>query len=659
MCLLSFNVTFLIYILVFALVLISAAAITRKWVSSSNDYILAGREVGLVVNIFGVAAIGFAGTIITLGPGLAVLNGFWGSYGFGFAFLFCGLALYGIFFAPYIRRSGAHTLPEWLEMRFDARTRLLITFASILGLLGIMANNIVSMAIVTTGFTGWSLMWTLAGIFFVFLLFTYIGGFWAVNLTDFIQMCVGLIALPILIISLISRYGGLDLISQNWPGNHGFLTHGMNDDQLPILSLQYPSMLTFIIMFGFFLVWGNNYYWLRVSSARSEKVAKRSFIYAAIILAVGPYLILSLVGVYAGSYFYESFPPYGDGDPMAAYGIVLAGLPIGIAALALLGSLAASISTSTTALMGASSTAVRDIYQKYIKPEAKPQQLVLPSKLITLVLGLIVWLLTFYPGGPLYLFAFSTAWLGPPSLLVFLGMWWKRTTKRGAFAGAVVGIVVTTIVTIIDLTIFDVSAYTHVGVIGLVFTLITTVGVSLFTKPNYYGAKDWGVEKTVKAEGANLLDDEETEVLELIYREYNTMSEITDMLGVDSSVSNKIVEKLDQEDYLRREKLAGPGFYKFSLTDKGERLAKKNIEFALDNLTSEEVTFIEYIEKGKDAFNNYVQEKSLDSLKVSAIFTKLKEQDYLIEKGLWKRKIILTEKAEIVTRELGNKEKLV
>ncbi|MEC5423369.1 hypothetical protein QGM71_07650 [Virgibacillus sp. C22-A2] len=652
----SFNMVFLAYIIVFSIILILGAFITKKWVSSSNDYLLAGREVGLVVNIFGVAAIGFAGTIITLGPGLAVLNGFWGSYGFGFAFLFCGLALYGIFFAPYIRRSGAHTLPEWLEMRFDSRTRVLITFTSIFGLLGIMANNVVSMAIVTTGFTGWSLMWTLAGIFFIFLLFTYIGGFWAVNLTDFIQMCIGLIAMPVLIISIITKHGGIGDITRNWPGANSFLTHGVNDGQLPILSFQYPSMLTFIILFGCFLVWGNNYYWLRVSSSRSEKVAKKSFVYAAILLAVGPYLILSLVGVYAGTYFYETFAPVGDGDPMAAYGVVLAGLPIGVASLALVGSLAASISTSTTALMGASSTAVRDIYQKFVKPKATSQQLVTPAKVITLILGLMVWLLTFYPGGPLYLFAFSAAWLGPPSLLVFLGMWWKGTTVKGAFVGAVVGITVTSIVTILDLMqIFTVSAYTHVGVIGLVFTLITTVAVSLLSKPNYYGAEDWKLNDGPIKGKSYSVSNEEKIVLELIYRNYSTMSEISDMLGVDSSVSNKLVEKLDQQRLLTREKLAGPGFYTFTLTDEGEEIAKKNVVFEVDELTSEELKFILKIGKGKDVFNNYIVENALDSLRVSAIFTKLQEQEYLVEKGLWRRQIFLSDKAKNIINEMNSK----
>src|SRR5699024_12855271 len=74
----------------------------------------------------------------------------------------------------------------------------------------------------------------------------------------------------------------------------------------------------------------------------------------------------------------------------------------------------------------------------------------MPSKVITLILGALVWLLTFYPGGPLYLFAFSTAWLGAPSVLVFLGMWWKGTTKTGAFYGAILGMFVTALFTILE-----------------------------------------------------------------------------------------------------------------------------------------------------------------------------------------------------------------
>ncbi|MGP4072891.1 sodium:solute symporter family protein [Piscibacillus sp. B03] len=642
----GFNSFFSIIFILFIIVLVICGWITKKWVSGSNDYFIAGREVGVLNNIFGVAAIGFAGTIITLGPGLAIQSGFWGSYGFGMAYLFGGLALYGLLFAPYIRRSGAHTLPEWLEMRFDSKTRTLITLSSIFGLLGIMANNVLSMALVTTGFTGWSLIATLSAIFLMFLIFTYVGGFWAISMTDFIQMCIGLVALPAMLIGLMTNYGGFSFISNNWPGDLSYLTSGITNGSLPVFSLQYPSLLTFIILFACFLVWGNNYYWLRVSSTRSESTAKKSFVYAAIILAVGPYLILTLSGLYAGTAFADTFAPNGDVSPMSAFGVVLKGLPIAIAAFALLGALAASISTSTTSLIGASSTATRDIYQKYYRPNATPKELTVPSKIITMVLGLLVWVLCFYPGGPLFLFAFSTAWLGPPSVLVLLGIWWKRTTMAGAFTGAVVGIGLTTLFTILELTnIFVLSQYTHIGVVGLITTLLATVIVSLLTTPNYYGQADW--QNNGNDTTNHQLDEKGLEVLTLIANGYNTMAEVSDMLGVDSAVSNKIIEKLDQNKIIYRKKYSGPGFYTFYISEAGQKLVKHDETYDIvAQLSREDVMFLKEIEKGTENFKTFIQTNEYDSLKVSVILSKLIRQGYLDESGIWRRKVKLNESGQ-------------
>lgn len=638
----SFNGVFLIFFVAFVAVLVAGGWITRKWVTGSNDYFIAGREIGLLVNIFGVAAIGFAGTIITLGPGLAIMTGFWGSFGFGLIYGIGGLALYGIFFAPYIRRSGAHTLSEWLEMRFDKRTRTLVTIATILGLLGIMANNVMSMAIVTTSFTGWSLIGTLTIIFAMFLLFTYIGGFWAVTLTDFIQMCIGLLALPVLLITLFSKFGGFDFIGSNWPGSGSYWTSGIADGQLPIFSFQYPSGLTFIILFACFLVWGNNYYWLRVSSTRSERTAKLSFVFGALLLVFVPILILALTGLYAGSAMGDQFLPYGTVDPMAAFGVVLKALPIVVAAFALLGALAASISTSTTALIGASSTAVRDLYQRYYRPNATSKELTLPSKIITLILGLIVWALCFYPGGPLYLFAFSTAWLGAPSILVFLGMWWKGTTKKGAFYGAVFGISATALFTILDLTkVFPLGQYTHVGVVGLTVTIVTTVIVSLLTESDYYTKKNWNYNIKLPAS----LGEEDKLVLSFIHYGYDTMAEISDMLGVDSSISNKIIEDLDRRNLISRKSYSGPGFYTFyipSNVDSNLYLEGIGGKFINERLTEEDYVFLQKLEVGFDQLNNYLQKSGIDTLKASAILSKLIKQGYLIESGLWRRKVTLS-----------------
>lgn len=642
----SFNSVFLLFFVAFIIVLIFGGIITRKWVTGSNDYFIAGREVGLLVNIFGVAAIGFAGTIITLGPGLVLMTGFWGSMGFGLIYGLGGLALYGLLFAPYIRRSGAHTLSEWLEMRFDKRTRTLVTIATILGLLGIMANNVMSMAIVTTSFTGWSLIGTLSAIFAMFLLFTYIGGFWAVTLTDFIQMCIGLVALPLLLFSLISKYGGMSFIREAWTGPGSFWTSGISGGQLPVISMQYPSVLTFVILFGCFLVWGNNYYWLRVSSTRSERTAKLSFVYGALLLVFVPFLILAFVGLYAGSAMGDQFLPNGTIEPTAAFGVVLKALPVVVAAFALLGALAASISTSTTALIGASSTAVRDLYQRYVRPKATSKELTVPSKVITLMLGLVVWLLCFYPGGPLYLFAFSTAWLGAPSILVFLGMWWKRTTKKGAFYGAVVGMSATALFTVIDLTgLFPLGAYTHIGVVGLVATVLTTVIVSLMTEPDYYARKEFNGTK----KSAYDMTEDEKKVMTFIHYGYDTMAEVSDMLSVDSSVSNAIIESLDKKQMIRRKKYSGPGFYTFSLKKDVPVelfLPVEGRNFMEDQLTVEDHSFLEKLEQGMDVLNDYVRTAGIDSLHASAILAKLIKQDYMIESGLWRRRVLISSKGK-------------
>ncbi|MBU8907623.1 sodium:solute symporter family protein [Desertibacillus haloalkaliphilus] len=637
----SFNFVFLLYSFIFIVILLYGGWVTKKWISGSNDYFIAGREVGLLINVFGVAAIGFAGTMITLGPGLALTTGFFGALGFGFVYAIGGLALYGLLFAPYIRRSGAHTLSEWLEMRFDTRTRTLITITTILGLLGIMANNVVSMAIVANGFTGWPLIWTLTVIFFLFLLFTYIGGFWAVTLTDFVQMCIGLIALPVLIITLISKFGGTSFISSQWPGDRSYWTHGFMDGQLSIFSVQYPSIITFVILFACFLVWGNNYYWLRVSSTRSERTAKLSFLYGGLLLLFVPMLILGFVGLYAGSAFGDQFLPHGGTDPMAAFGVVLTALPIAVAALALTGALAASISTSTTALIGASSTAVRDLYQRFFKPKATPKQLKVPAKVITLLLGLLVWLLCFYPGGPLYLFAFSTAWLGPPSILVFLGIWWKRTTVQGAFWGAVLGIVVLSVLTVLDLLqVFSINPYMHVGLVGLVVTLVATIIISLATKPNYYAKKGWN--KEVEEPQTININKQERSILRLIFFGYNTMAEISDTLGVDSSVSHKWIESLDKKHLIHRQKYSGAGFYTFALATNAIRFIDISDEERLlsdDQLSMEDIEVLSKINEGIDAFERFVKEKQYDSLKISVILSKLIKQGLLTEFGLLKRKV--------------------
>lgn len=637
------EMVFLVFFAVFAIILAYAGWITRRWVSDSSDFILAGREVSLIINVFGVAAIGYAGTSIALGPGLAISHGFWGSMVFAVIYSLGGLALYGLFFTTFIRRCGAQTLPEWLEVRYSSSVRLIVTVTTVFGLTGIMANNVVSLAGVVSGYAGWPLWVAITLCFFVILLFSYFSGLWAVTLTDFIQMVLGMIAIPLFIIALLSKFGGMNWLAASWPGPDMWMA-GIDGTKMPVFTLKYPSVLTFILLFAAFLVWGNNYYWLRAASCRSERTAKYSYVWAGILLVVVIYIPLAFIGLYAAAANPQLFAPLGKTPSVAAYGVMLKGFSPILSSFLLIGALAASISTAATAHIGATSTAVRDIYQRVFRPQAAPQQLLVPTKLILLFLGGLTWLLSYYPGGPVYLFAFANAWLGPPSLLVLFGILWRRTTAAGALWGALIGMGSMAVLTLLELLkIYSISKVMHIGVFGLFATFVPLVVGSLFTRPKYYGEKGWTLEPAAGKREEIELQPLDLQVLELIRYGHETMAEVTDALGVDSRISAESVERLDRGGYIRRHSLSGSGFYMFGLTEKGKKvlppLSDRDGEMARDGLRPLYLEILSFAAKNPGELPRFAAEKGMSSLEVANIVAHLVRKGYLSEGGVWRRTI--------------------
>ena len=369
----------------------------------------------------GVSAIGFAGTTVSLAPGYAVLFGIKGSLIWGCIYSAFGLMLYGLLFSNFVRRCGAQTLPEYLEMRYDGRVRNVVAFGTIIGLCGILANNIVTCVGIVSSFVGWPQEIVIAIVFGIILIFTYISGLWAATVTDFFQVCVGIIAVPLFLKMAVDKFGGMEFLHSNW-GGANVVAEGIKGASMPIMSIKYPSALTFILLFGAALVWGNNYYWLKIASCRNEKVAKNSFVIAGILLIVVFMIPLAYVGAYAGAAIPEVFTISGGKImPTAAYGVFASLFPPLVSSFFIIGSVAASISTASTATLGATSTATRDIYQRIIDPEADAKKTLKVSKIIMLLVGIFTWILCYFPGGPIYLFAFANAWLVPPAVLLCFG----------------------------------------------------------------------------------------------------------------------------------------------------------------------------------------------------------------------------------------------
>ena len=145
-----------------------------------------------------------------MAPGFSILYGVKAGILWGCIYSIFGLLLYANLFSNFIRRSGAITLPEYFEIRYDGTVRGLVAITSVIGMCGILANNIVSLSSIISGYTGWPVYAITAVAFLVILIFVTMSGMWATTITDFIQVSIGTIAVPVFLIILMIKYGGFD-----------------------------------------------------------------------------------------------------------------------------------------------------------------------------------------------------------------------------------------------------------------------------------------------------------------------------------------------------------------------------------------------------------------------------------------------------------------
>ena len=531
----------------------------KRWVRTDGDFLLAGRQVSLIPGIASICGIAFAGSMTSIVPGLTIQYGFLGWILGGSLPLVIGYIAYGVFAGPYIRRCGAYTIPEWLEMRFDTRTRVVVSIATLLGVTGVVAMNVVAMALIMQGFLGAPLWLMITIVLGGHLTFIFLGGMWALTLTDVVQVLLGFLFLPALAVYCLISYGGWELIETSFvtatPLSAGVL------GSFPWFRLSYPSVLTVSLVIGFFIQWGGNYYWLRAAAARTEPIARWQFIIGGLLVLV-IHASMGVLGLYAGSVHSNAFlDPVNPANPMGAYGLLMRDFPAAMALLGLVAALAATISTTSNAHMGITSSLSRDIYQRFIRPNASPEAVLRMSRLLTLLTGFAIWLLSFYPGGPYYLLAVSCAMLGPAACVLLLGHRWAFITPTGAFWGTLAGTVSMLVYEILKFMDVPLGAV-HTVVVGSIVTFPTVLGLSVLTQPDD--------DLPDHPEPLRLVPEQER-LLVLIRTGYTTMVELSDFTMLNSAECHRLIEELERAGLIQRWGRSGLDYFTFGLTPQGDR----------------------------------------------------------------------------------------
>lgn len=412
----------------------------RKSTDSSEGYILGGRGLSPSVTALSAGASDMSGWLLLGLPGALFVSGLSQSWiGIG---LTLGALLNWIIVAPRLREQTEYydnslTIPGFLGNRFPSQARLLrmvsaviiVAFFAVYTASGLVGGG----KLFASAFGGDYMTGVLLTLGIV-LVYTVIGGFLAVSLTDFVQGLIMMLALVIMPIVILTTGQGNGV--------------GQAVDRLTAIDADYFSMAKGMTLLGWIsaMAWGLGYFgqphiivrFMAIRSVRDVPVARNIGMVWMVISVAGA------VGVGVFGRAYAERNGLAVSDPETIF-IILSDLlfhPV-VTGFLYAALLAAIMSTVSSQLLVSSSSLTEDIYHTLLKRGASDRELVNIGRLTVLAVGLIAALIAADPDAQV-LGLVSNAWAGFGAAfgpLVVLSLTWKRMTGAGAVAGLIVGAV--------------------------------------------------------------------------------------------------------------------------------------------------------------------------------------------------------------------------
>ncbi len=369
---------------------------------------------------------------------------------------------------PFYARLKVFTIYEYLEVRFNSKVR---TATSLLYLVsqGLYLGVIVyAPALVFSLLTGFSLNLSILIMAIVTILYTTMGGIKAVIWTDFIQFFVSVGGVLIAAVIILRHIDG------GWPE---FWHVAQQTGKLHIdISTDLTRPFTFWgvligLTFSNLAQWGTNQTivqrFLTASSLREEKKAlwlQNLFLvpYTILSCSLGPLLFV----------FYRQHPallnPNMNPDMILPH-FIIRQMPVVISGLVIAGIFSAAMSAYSSNLNALTTATLHDIYRRYFHHQGAPPDEVKIARMLTVFWGICSGLLALgykYMGS---LVTIDLKVMGPLAGMVLgvflLGMFTKRTTAVGVFAGVVLGSLAT--YSVILLTKLSFLWYTALGCIAV------------------------------------------------------------------------------------------------------------------------------------------------------------------------------------------------
>lgn len=423
--------------LYFLLLVGVAIWVIRKKEDNTEDYFLAGRNVGWFVvgasifasNIGSEHVVGLAGTGASNKLPLLIYEiHAWVVLMLGWVFL------------PFYARSGVFTMPEFLEKRFDARSRWVLSVFSIVAyVLTKISVTIYAGGVVVSALLGID-FWT-GAIATVILtgLYTVLGGMRAVVYTETLQAILLVVGAAVLTFIGLDKVGGWGSMVDTLGPEYFNMWRPATDPDFP-----WPSLFITSTIVGIWYWCTDQYIVQRTLTAKNIKEGRRGTIFGALLKLLPVFLFL-IPGVIALTLKMRGELHWESADE--AFPVLMSNLlPSGLRGLVAAGLLAALMSSLASVFNSCSTLFTVDVYKK-LRPDTPEKKLVRTGQIATVFVVIIgiIWIpIMANISGVLYEYLQSVqSYIAPPITAVFLlGIFYKRINATGAFATLIMGILV-------------------------------------------------------------------------------------------------------------------------------------------------------------------------------------------------------------------------
>jgi len=482
----------------------------KRYMRTSFDFLLSGRSLAtwitglafLSANLGAQEVIGMAAS----GAKYGILTAHFYWVGAIPAMVFVG-----VFMMPFYYGSRARSVPEYLRLRFDEKTRGFnaISFA----VMTIFSSGIsmYAMGLLFQQFLGWDINASIILAAAVVLAYTVFGGLTSSIYNEVLQFFLivfGFLPLSLLGLKAVGWWPGLEAKLAVVAVERGFAPGVLTESGQHLGSAAANPMgvewfgmamgLGFVLSFGY---WCTDFLVVqRAMAAKSMNAAQRTPLVAAVPKMLFPFLvilpgmvILALVGD-AGLADATGKIDYNRALPVLLQTLYPSGL-LGLGLAALLASFMSGMAGNVTAF---NTVWTYDIYQTYVKPGADDAHYLWMARMAT-VFGTIASIGTAYIAmrfnNIMDLLQLVFSFINAPLFATFLlGMFWKRTTANGAFWGLLGGTVAAAVhygltsvvggrVGLLHTYPSDMAQNFWGAIVAWTACFLLTIAITFFTKP--------------------------------------------------------------------------------------------------------------------------------------------------------------------------------